>query len=729
MTKLAASVFLVLTITLCTAGESSGGAVFAKEIAPFLSAHCIKCHGPEKQKGKLRLDSLDGNREHETMLLMRVRDQIRDGLMPPEESPQPPAADAKRVIAVLTSLLPKQEFTADQLPNKGNLVPHELLFGNPATAVGFTPSRLWRLNSESYVNMMNTAARGKASNLGLVKPFTLIPDRGLNDYAALYSMDEPTTEILVRNAALVVEKQCAFEITDGTFKIKNDAVREFASLMDPSCQVTPAQVVAAAQQQFTAVLGRPPSAEQLARYEALYNKCAAKGDRQTAIKTVLQAVLLNAGAIYRSELGAEPDSSGRRMLAPQELADAISLALGNKRIQSIASAASKGELQTREQLAAKIRAVLDGADKNGDTSRVPGFFRQYFDYARATEIFKTERFPFQEFANEWEQLAGRNSQKDETIRGAVHSAASLVADTDRLIQYVLEQDKDVLRTLLTTDLMFVNARMIQDKQTREFVMKQAFERNPNNHRGVIGPQYVYGFMEWPEKQPAKAPVDKPRLGILMQPAWLVAHSTNFENDPVRRGRWIRERLLGQAVPDLPIDVAAQVPDEPHHTFRTRLQVTREARCFKCHQWMDNLGLPFEQFDHYGVFRKTELVEDKAASRQKTHKNGDPVKVFVSEKLDTTGLVALTGDPQLDGKVNDPYELVRKLAESTRVRQVFVRHAFRYFLGRNEAVSDARTLQEADRAYVESGGSFKALIISLLTSDSFLYRSNQALAKN
>ena len=57
-----------------------------------------------------------------------------------------------------------------------------------------------------------------------------------------------------------------------------------------------------------------------------------------------------------------------------------------------------------------------------------------------------------------------------------------------------------------------------------------------------------------------------------------------------------------------------------------------------------------------------------------------------------------------------------------MRQVFVRHAFRYYLGRNETLADAKTLQDADRAYVASGGSFKALVVALLTSDSFLYRS-------
>jgi hypothetical protein len=67
-------------------------------------------------------------------------------------------------------------------------------------------------------------------------------------------------------------------------------------------------------------------------------------------------------------------------------------------------------------------------------------------------------------------------------------------------------------------------------------------------------------------------------------------------------------------------------------------------------------------------------------------------------------------------------MVTKIANSDRARQVFVRHAFRYYLGRNETLADAKSLQDADRAYVESGGSFKALVVSLLTSDSFLYRS-------
>ena len=66
-------------------------------------------------------------------------------------------------------------------------------------------------------------------------------------------------------------------------------------------------------------------------------------------------------------------------------------------------------------------------------------------------------------------------------------------------------------------------------------------------------------------------------------------------------------------------------------------------------------------------------------------------------------------------------MCRLLAKSPRVRQSIIRHAFRYFMGRNELLSDSQTLIDADNAYVESGGSFKAVVISLLSSDSFLFR--------
>ena len=86
-----------------------------------------------------------------------------------------------------------------------------------------------------------------------------------------------------------------------------------------------------------------------------------------------------------------------------------------------------------------------------------------------------------------------------------------------------------------------------------------------------------------------------------------------------------------------------------------------------------------------------------------------------------GAIVLSADPALEGAVENAVKMLHRLAKSEHVEQVFVRHAFRYWLGRNETPEDAPTLQAAHRAYRDNGGSMRALVTSLLTSDSFLYR--------
>ena len=90
-------------------------------------------------------------------------------------------------------------------------------------------------------------------------------------------------------------------------------------------------------------------------------------------------------------------------------------------------------------------------------------------------------------------------------------------------------------------------------------------------------------------------------------------------------------------------------------------------------------------------------------------------------VDAKGRLEGTGDKNLDGDINDALDLAERLAKSSKVRQSIIRHAFRYFMGRNETLSDSKTLIDADQAYLQSGGSFDAVIVSLLTSDSFIYR--------
>jgi len=229
------------------------------------------------------------------------------------------------------------------------------------------------------------------------------------------------------------------------------------------------------------------------------------------------------------------------------------------------------------------------------------------------------------------------------------------------------------------------------------------------------------FWDYPTRQPFKI---ENRKGILTHPSWLIAHSSNLHPDPIRRGRWIQEKLLAGRVPDVPITVDATVPEDPHKTFRQRVEmVTKANECWKCHKYMNPLGLPFEIYDDFGRYRKLESMEHpdnllKAGNGKSTF------DVYKTAPIVSTGELTGTGDSTLDGSVKDALDLIDRLGRSERVRQSIIRHAFRFYMGRNEVLSDSQSLIDADHAYIKSGGSFKAVIVSLLTSDSFMYRKEE-----
>lgn len=658
---------------------------YRTQVLPFLKAHCVKCHGSEKQDGDLSLTALKGDLATEKAIWTQVLERITSGEMPPKKEPRPPELSTKAVTEWLAAGL---KLGGGSSPKHGNLVPHELLFGKPAGAVDPPAGRVWLLRPEAYFGLVRDVYRGRQE--GLTQPFASSGERGFKDYSATSSVDEAATEILIRNAELIVTRQTAYVLEDGKPKWANDTIGEFKPLFANEAP-TKAQVETAFRTQFRLATARDPLDEELARLAALYEKNLKVADRPSAVRTTLTAILLRADSIFRVEHGSAA-GKGQRLLAPKEIAQAISLALGDQRESSLYLAATKGQLGTPDEVKSQVRRMLD--DPKARNTRLMKFFREYFEYELATDVFK------------------------DRAKDLMHEPRVLVADTDRLVQDILNRDTNVLRELLTTTKTYANYAYDEKKK----LAKPAQTKNAHNNKGQSPPEAAYGFESWPEVQPAETSPGQ-RAGILTQPSWLVAHSTNFDNDPVRRGKWIRERLLGGFIPDVPIGVAAQVPDDPHRTIRDRVgSVTRAVSCWKCHQRMDDLGLPFEQYDHYGRFRLSELVLDREATAKNVDKKGRLMgNVLHEAKLDTTGLISQSGEAKLDGPVQNPVEFAKKLAESERVRQVFVRHAFRFFLGRNEMPGDAKTLQYADQAYVKSGGSFKTLVASLLTSDSFLYR--------
>ena len=69
---------------------------FRQDVKPLLQKYCVDCHGPDKQKGDMRLDIIDpdvvGGASFDQW--EDVREAFNSGEMPPEEKPQP--TDAER---------------------------------------------------------------------------------------------------------------------------------------------------------------------------------------------------------------------------------------------------------------------------------------------------------------------------------------------------------------------------------------------------------------------------------------------------------------------------------------------------------------------------------------------------------------------------------------------------------------------------------------------------------
>jgi len=101
------------------------------------------------------------------------------------------------------------------------------------------------------------------------------------------------------------------------------------------------------------------------------------------------------------------------------------------------------------------------------------------------------------------------------------------------------------------------------------------------------------------------PITSHRGGLLGQASVLTVTSNGVETQPVRRGVWILENILGTPTPPPPPDVPEIAPDtRSGKTIRGVMELHRANRtCYECHKKIDPLGLAMEKFDYLGRFRK------------------------------------------------------------------------------------------------------------------------------
>jgi hypothetical protein len=192
-----------------------------------------------------------------------------------------------------------------------------------------------------------------------------------------------------------------------------------------------------------------------------------------------------------------------------------------------------------------------------------------------------------------------------------------------------------------------------------------------------------------------------RLGFLTQGGVMAGSTPSNHTNPVLRGSFIAQKLMCRplALPSDPAILAKIKPPDPYtgKTARERFSAhSRDAVCASCHQFMDPIGLTFENYDAVGLYR--------------TQENG--------VTIDASG--ALPGSP---GTVANAVELVQKIAASEETQQCFALHWLEFAYGRTLSAADAAdecTIQAIDASFKANGYDVRKLLLDLTQTEAFLF---------
>ena len=484
MKKIAAVLFSLAAVGGCVQAQAAQPQS-AFRIAPtaeqLLDNHCSSCHGEDSQKGDVRFDKLGAMPLAERLaLLNRMQEQAFLGQMPPKDrKSQPTAAERKALVEWIAGEL--RVHNASTLEDKlrlsayGNYVDHDGLFSGEITDAPFTPARRWLVSpqifSQRTSDVFGPMGFGRPASLyGVANPFVLPEASGVRYYDN-ESLDGGKLLVMLSNAEWISQKQVlGARVKNGELKaddlpnkqdrwVPKNYPAAFDAIVLKKEPPTDAEITEAVRVQFASVLQRAPGEAELAKYAKLAREAIAIGGNAEGLRQMLLSVLLESEFLYRLEFGAgAADAHGRKMLAPREGAYAISYALGDRGPDAkLLQAAEQGRLATREDYKREVLRLLDDktyfaaeVDPNMGGKvvrtvvshpRINRFFREFFGYPMATRIFKDPERGFGIYQN--------------PDRGTTGTPGFLVNEADRVVESILQQDKDVFATLLTTDRYIV----------------------------------------------------------------------------------------------------------------------------------------------------------------------------------------------------------------------------------------------------------------------------------
>jgi hypothetical protein len=195
-----------------------------------------------------------------------------------------------------------------------------------------------------------------------------------------------------------------------------------------------------------------------------------------------------------------------------------------------------------------------------------------------------------------------------------------------------------------------------------------------------------------------------RLGLLTQGGIMAGTTHSNHTNPVVRGSFIVQKMMCRKIDLPPAELLAMIkPPDPYSGATARDRFTQHSAnpaCAGCHQFMDPIGLPLENYDAVGLYRETE--------------NG--------VTIDASGAV-----PDTEGTVDGPVELVQKLAATPATHECFASHWANFAYGRTLDAADqqdACTNADLSKRFEASGYDVKELLVALTQSDAFLYLGEQ-----
>jgi hypothetical protein len=369
---------------------------------------------------------------------------------------------------------------------------------------------------------------------------------------------------------------------------------------------------------------------------------------QESLGIVVEAMLQSPGFLYRWERGlAAPQTDGTLVkFDSYEVASRLSYFVWNSMPDAtLMDEADAGRLQTPDQIAAQARRLL--ADGRADAT-LADFITQWLELGTLHDLIKdTSVYPT--FKPEL-----RDSMRAETVAFARDVLRGPTPSFDRL---------------LTAPYTYVDPRLAQ----------------------------YYGVT--PDATGRVDLSGSAKLGLLTQGALMSVKGNSYRTSPVRRGKFILNRLLCQSIPPPPPDVVPELPPpDPTKTLREQMAEHRtKPSCAACHESMDALGFAFEHFDGAGNYRKDD--------------NGHPI--------DSRGSVTVEG---VTIAFDDASDLAAALASSTMAQACFARQWLRYAIDRFEQDADAAAVAYLSAVYGATHLDTRDLIVEITRTIPFTHRA-------